>query len=192
MLSPGPLEGIDFEAVETAARRAALQLMARLVEQRCNASRSDLAGPTQPCSCGQPARYKGRVPKTFTTALGPLTLQRAYYHCAACGHGFYPRDRALHLDGSPLSPAATRMVGSTAAQLSFAAASDLLGELAGLCLPTKQVERSAKALSAAIAADERAVLAPEPARAATAYLGMDGTGVPTPGSSGSRRPAPAR
>ena len=44
------------------------------------------------------------------------------------------------------------------------------------CVPT--IERTAKGLGAAIAADERAGIAPEPCRAPTVYLGMDGTGVP--------------
>lgn len=70
------------------------------------------------------------------------------------------------------------MIGSTAAQVSFAAASALWDELGGLRVPVKQVERAAGTLGAAIAADERKGIEPEPARAPTVYLGMDGTGVP--------------
>ena len=89
------------------------------------------------CVCGRPARYTGRRPKTFTTVLGPLTLDRAYYHCDTCGAGMCPRDRALGLHDSALSPGATRMVGLAAADFSFAAASDLLWELAGVRIDTK-------------------------------------------------------
>jgi len=153
---------------------------ARCLAQHLNADTSDEAGVSLPCPCGQPARYAGRHPKTFTTALGPLTLSRAYYHCPACQRGFCPRDRVLGLDGASLSPAVTRMVGTAAALVSFAESSELLGTLAGLPVPTKQVERTAEALGQAIAADERQHI--EPAAAAeiapTLYLGMDGTGVP--------------
>jgi hypothetical protein len=81
-----------------AARRQALRLAARALEQRLNADVSDYAGPELPCSCGQPAQYRGRHEKTFESVLGPLRLERAYYRCAPCEGGFCPRDRALRLD----------------------------------------------------------------------------------------------
>ena len=152
--------------------------MGRLLAQRLNADRSDLEGSTRRCGCGQQARVNGYRSKTFRTALGPLTLERAYYHCGACGQGSHPRDAALGLDGRSVSPELERMIGSVAAQVSFARSSELLRELAGLHVPTTQVEHVAKALGKAIAADDRQVVASEPARAPTAYLGMDGTGVP--------------
>ncbi len=108
---------------------------------------SHLASPTElPCACGADARNVGRRPRTFTTALGPLTLERAWYHCSSCAHGFSPRDRALALDGTSLSPAVTRMVGVTAAELSFEKSSTILRELAGLEVIPRQVERHAEAL----------------------------------------------
>ena len=57
--------------------------------------------------------------KTVESVLGPLPLERACYHCAACAAGFCPRDRALGLDGTSLSPAVTRMVGIVGAMVSF-------------------------------------------------------------------------
>ena len=148
------------------------------MEGRLNADRSDQARPVAPCRCGAEARYAGRRPKTFQTALGEITLQRAYFHCPRCQGGFCPRDLALGLQASSLSPAVLRMVGLTAAMVSFAETSELLAELAGVAVDAKQAERSAEALGREIAADERAVVEGEPAGAATLYLGMDGTGVP--------------
>ena len=69
------------------------------------------------------------------------------------------------------------MEGLAAVDFSFAAASDLLWELAGVRVETKQVERTAEALGRAVAADERDGVAPAPAAAPTMYLGLDGTGV---------------
>ena len=152
--------------------------MGRFVERHFNASRSDLDGTTRPCACGGTATYKGRRAKTFHTALGPLALQRAYYHCAACNQGCYPRDDALGLRGRTVSPGLERMIGTAATDVSFGRARALLEELAGVRVSTSQVERTAKGLGAAIAADERAGIAPEPCPAPTVYLGMDGTGVP--------------
>ena len=178
LVGPGAADGLDFEALEQAARRQALSVAARAVEGRLNADRSDYGGSTVACACGQPARYRGRRPKTFTTVLGPLTLERAYYHCDACRAGVCPRDQALGLHETSLSPATTRMVGQAAASVSFAEASALLGELAGVRVETKQVERTAEALGRQIAADERDVVEPAPPAAPTVYVGLDGTGVP--------------
>jgi hypothetical protein len=115
------------------------------------------------------------------SALGLLALSRAYYHCAACEKGFCPRDRALGLQDGSLSPGVLRMVGQVGAMVSFEEGHELLAELAGVEVPTKQVERAAEALGREVAEDERRVVEPPPSDepvAPTLYLGMDGTGVP--------------
>jgi hypothetical protein len=178
LVGSGAVDEWDLEAVETAARREALRVAARAVEGRLNADTSDDVGPTTPCRCGESARYAGRRPKTFTSVLGALTLERAYYHCEPCETGFCPRDRALGLEGASLSPGVQRMVGLVGAMVSFEEGHELLHELGGVEVPTKQVERVAEALGREIAQDERNVVEPSPPSAPTMYLGMDGTGVP--------------
>ena len=130
------------------------------------------------CACDGEARYAGRRSKVFTTALGPLTLERAWYHCERCHNGFSPRDRALGMQDTFLSPAALRMLGIAAARTSFDGSSALLRELAGLTVAPKTVERHAEALGLDIASDECHLIEPEPCGAPTLYLGLDGTGVP--------------
>lgn len=177
-MGDGALDGLDFEAIEIAARRRALQVLARAVERRLNANTSDYGRPTFPCSCGKVAHYSGRRSTTFQTALGEMTLERAYYHCAACQGGFCPRDRALGIKDSSLSPAVTRMVGLAAAMVSFQEPDELTRELAGVSVGAKQVERTAEALGREIAKDERMVVEPSSPCAPIICLGMDGTGVP--------------
>jgi len=166
--------------VETAARRRALEVAARAVAQRLNADHSDHAGAQLPCTrCGLPARYAGRRDKQVTSVLGELRLERAYYYCEACRAGFCPRDAVLGVpEGASLSPGVTRMIGQVGAMVSFTEGHELLRELAGVDVPTKQVERTAEALGREIAADERRRVEPELPAAPTMYLGMDGTGVP--------------
>jgi PAS domain-containing protein len=160
-------------------REHALRVAARELERRLNRDHSDHCGPSLPCACGQQARYAGRHAKGFQTVLGLVTLARAYYHCAGCGQGWCPRDRALGLGVSMLSPGVTRMVGLVAARVSFAESSELLAELAGLRVEAKHVERAAEALGREVAADERHVVVPAAAPSApTLYLGVDGTGIP--------------
>jgi len=164
-----------------AARRMAMRVAARVVAQRLNSDTSDHAGPTLPCTCGQPARYAGRHGKNFESVLGSLRLERAYYHCELCEEGFCPRDRALGLEGGSLSPGVLRMAGLVGAMVSFEEGHELLHELAGVNVPTKHVERAAEALGREIAEDEKLVAEPPRANEAlapTLYLGMDGTGVP--------------
>ena len=181
LVGDNAVDNWDLEAIETAARRKAMSVAARAVERLINVDTSDHVSPTVPCACGQPAQYVGRHSKTFESVLGPLTLDRASYHCAACGKGFCPRDQALGLQGGSLSPGVLRMVGQVGAMVSFEEGHELLRELAGVDVSTKHVERAAEALGRAIAEDEKNVLEPPPVDepvAPTLYLGMDGTGVP--------------
>lgn len=182
LVGAGAVDEWDLEGIEMVARRKAMRVAARAVEERLNAETRDHTGPTVPCACGEPARYAGRRPKTFESVLGPLTLERAYYHCGACGAGLCPRDRALGLEGGSLSPGVLRMVGRVGAMVSFEEGNELLGELAGVYVSTKHVERAAEALGREIARDERSAAESSPPTdepvAPTLYLGLDGTGVP--------------
>ena len=153
-------------------------MAARAIEQRLNTDHTDHGGATSPCACGRAARYAGRRAKTITSVLGPLTIERAYYHCAHCDTGACPRDQTLGVADTMLSPGVTRMVGVVGALVSFVEGHDLLHELAGVDVPATQVERTAEALGRAIAADEHDVVAPDPPAAPTMYLGVDGTGIP--------------
>ena len=189
LIGDGVTDDIDMEAVETAAKRTMMEIGARAVAKRFNADRSDHVGPSIACtSCGGEAHYMGRRPKTFTTALGEVRLERAYYHCNVCNAGICPRDRALGMEKTSLSPATIRMVGFAASECSFATASGMMKELAGLKIDPKMVERAAEALGAEIAEDERQRVEVEPPSGPTMYVGMDGTGVPARPSEREGRP----
>lgn len=163
-----------------AARRQALRLAARAIEQRLNADLSDAMGSRVGCRWGAEARYAGRRTKQVESVLGPLRLERAYYHCSGCGHGVFPRDRHLGIENTSLSPALTRMTATVGAMVSFQEGSELLRELAGVAVNAKQIERTAEALGEEIAEDERSHTEPSDALPLpqTLYLGIDGTGIP--------------
>ena len=138
---------------------------------------------------GHEAVFAGYRDKSFNTVLGPLvTVTRAWYHCAACGHGLAPRDAELGVAGQSMSPGLAAMNDRAAAAVPFTQAARLLEELAGAGLTAKRVERAAEASGAAVAAAgrERARLtaarklvplppAPLPDKL---YAAIDGTGVP--------------
>ena len=176
-----PVKEWDFEAIEVAARGKALHIAALAITRRLNSDQSDYQGPNLPCPrCGGPSRYAGRRQKSFLTVLGEMRLTRAYYHCRRCATGFCPRDQALGFQAGCLSPHVLRMVGVVGGRVSFQEGHQLLWELAGIHVATKQIERQAEQLGSEILNDERSVVeadcnGPLPP---TLYLGMDGTGVP--------------
>jgi hypothetical protein len=140
------------------------------------------------CGRGHDAVFAGYREKVIDTVLGPVTVRRAWYHCARCGHGLAPRDTELGVAGASMSPGLRAMSDKAAAAVPFAQAAGLLEDLAGLRLTVKRVERAAEASGSALAAASRAAagliarrkLAPLPPDPLPdkLYIVIDGTGVP--------------
>ena len=145
-------------------------------------------GPRVPCGSGHEARFAGYRDKSFDTVLGLVTVTRAWYHCAACGHGLAPRDAELGVTGTSMSPGLVAMNDLAAAAGPFAGAARLLEEIGGVRLTAKRVERAAEASGAAVASAgrERALLTaarklvplPPSPLPDKLYAAIDGTGVP--------------
>ena len=145
-------------------------------------------GPRAACGQGHQAEFTGYRDKVIDTVLGPVTLTRAWYHCADCKHGLAPRDAELGVAGQSMSPGLAAMTDLAAADGPFAKASRMLQTMAGVHLTAKRVERAAEAsgTAAAAAARDRAAAitartlvplppAPLPDKL---YACIDGTGVP--------------
>ncbi len=145
-------------------------------------------GPRVPCGQGHEAEFVAYRAKVIDTVLGAVTLTRAWYHCAACGHGVAPRDAELGVAGASLSPGLAAMNDQAAAAGPFAGGARLLEDLAGVRLTVKRVERAAEASGAARAAALRDRAAHITARKLVPlppsplpdklYAAIDGTGVP--------------
>jgi hypothetical protein len=140
------------------------------------------------CGSGHRAEFVSYRDKVIDTVLGPVTLTRAWYHCAACGHGLAPRDAELGVAGASLSPGLAAMTDLAAADGPFAKASRMLETMAGVRLTAKRVERAAEASGAAkaeadqgrakvITARKLVPLPPDPLPDKL-YAVIDGTGVP--------------
>ena len=145
-------------------------------------------GPRVPCGRGHEAALEGYRDKSFDTVPGLVTVTRAWYHCAACGHGLAPRDAELGVAGETMSPGLAAMNDLAAAAGPFAGAARLLEELAGVRLTAKRVERAAEASGTAVAGAGRDRAALITARKVVPlppsplpdklYAAIDGTGVP--------------
>lgn len=168
-------------AMRSALHRAGAAALSRLLSM-------DGGHPAQlDCACGQTARYHDRRPKHLLTVLGPLQIERAYYHCAHCRQGHSPCDRELDVEGTECSPGVRRMLAVVGSEASFEQGRAQLELLAGLDVTTKAVERHAEAIGADIAAREQAAMHRAnqlelPAVCAPAvpliYIEMDGAAVP--------------
>jgi hypothetical protein len=145
---------VGLEAAETVIRAGMLKLGGGMLGQLLAADPGH-RGPRVPCGQGHEAEFTDYRDKTFDTVLGPVTLNRAWYHCAACQHGFAPRDTELGIAGTSLSPGLAAMNDMAAAAGPFAKAAGLLEHLAGVALTVKRVERAAEASGAAQAAAVR-------------------------------------
>ena len=145
-------------------------------------------GPRIPCGQGHEAEFVSYRDKTFDTVLGPVTVSRAWYHCAPCEHGSAPRDAELGVAGASMSPGLTAMNDQAAAAAPFAKASGLLECLAGVRLTVKRVERAAEASGiaqqaadrdrAALITTRKLVPLPPSPLPDKLYGAIDGTGVP--------------
>jgi hypothetical protein len=145
-------------------------------------------GARVPCGRGHEAVFVSYRDKVIDTVLGPVTLTRAWYHCAECGHGLAPRDAELGVAGASISPGLAAMNDRAAAAVPFAQAAVLLEELAGVRLTVKRAERAAEASGAAVAeagrerarltAARKLVPLPPSPLPDKLYAVIDGTGVP--------------
>lgn len=84
------------------------------------------------------------------TALGGLSLRRAYFTCAACGLGASPRDQRLGIDGL-LSRQARRLVCWAGGRMAFAQAAEALEQLGGWTVSDETIRQACQAEAAAIA-----------------------------------------
>jgi hypothetical protein len=176
-----------MEAAEQVIRAGLLKLGGTMLGELLAADNGH-RGPRVPCGQGHEAMFVSYRDKSFDTALGLVTVARAWYHCAAFGHGLAPRDAELGVAGASLSPGLAAMNDIAAAAVPFAQAAGLLEDLAGVRLTAKRAERAAEDSGAAVAAAGRdrarliaarklAPLPPSPL-ADKLYAAIDGTGVP--------------
>jgi hypothetical protein len=119
MLGSGAALGVLEQAMRAALSAAGAALLQAVLDEQDDG----YCGPHAACGCGGQAVHAGSRPKTITTVLGPVTLRRAWYHCAACKRGSAPRDRQPGLlPGGTLSPGLAEMTALAGAEVSFARA----------------------------------------------------------------------
>jgi hypothetical protein len=145
--------------------------------------------------CHDAARFKGYRHKGLHSVLGPLTIERAYYHCPHCHQGHCPGDDAFGLDQGDLTAGAAELTSLAGALDSFArAAGVILPKMSGLAIAESTVERTTEAIGGELGQAVEAKVVFGEARAwdwhrdaqgmTCAYVALDLTGVAKQGPGG--------
>jgi len=144
---------------------------------------------TTRCGCGQHADYQRQRPAQVRTVLGPITIRRAYYRCAACHQGLAPLDRHLGYCAGSTSAGLDEVLALLGATTdSFASASALLEKLTLVHICPNVVRAVTETLGQVLQAKEQQVVQaawaqgtvpPAIATPARLYVSMDGVLVHT-------------
>lgn len=98
-----PAEAITLAEIEQVVMRAGEAFKAGLTQTLVEVSAERPPAPEPVCpACGKPMRYKGHKPKRVVTETGEVTVERAYYHCAACQQGLFPPGCTVGVERQPL------------------------------------------------------------------------------------------
>ena len=132
---------VDLEASEMAIRASSHQMGGRLLEQLLHADGGGYRGAHTQCSKGHRAEFIEYRDKQLLTALSPVKVKRAYYHCEECNRGVIPKDHNLDIVDTSFSPGVRRMMGQVGGKEPFEEGRRDLENLAGVWVKTKAVER---------------------------------------------------
>lgn len=190
----------DLEAWEMGLRDRMHGVGAVLLEQLLNGDGKGYEGSRPSCPQGHTAVFVEHRSKQVLTVLGPVEVQRAYYHCPTCQAGRIPRDEVLDIVGSSFSPGVRRMMSRVGSKESFQNGRQDLKELASLEVTAKQVERVSEQLgqqaqswqapTCGLGGSDKVVKLKSIPKL---YIAYDGTGVPvvareTEGRAGKQSP----
>ena len=129
--------------------------------------------------CGREMKRRRRkVPKTFLTRVGEVTLRRSCCYCRRCGESRVPLDERLGLEGTSMSPGAERMDAEPAVEVPCRKAESLLRQLSGLSVGRSRLWEKAVGLGEDAARFELEEAAPADEAPNRIYVSADGTGVP--------------
>jgi hypothetical protein len=95
--------------------------------------------------CHHAAEFKGYRAKTITSLMGPIRIERAYYHCAHCHTGIVPWDDILRLGQHEFTPGAEEVVSLAGCVESFTQAQNvLLSRMTGIVSSESTIQRTSE------------------------------------------------
>jgi hypothetical protein len=177
-------ETVTLYEIEKGFRDAALRGGSILFTQFL----SDIKDIAPVCTdCVKEMKNLGSRSKNIVSLLGEGSFTRNYYGCV-CGKHSLPKDELLGIENTSYTPGIRRVVSQLAACDSFEQSSKTLYEVCGIYVCSKDTERIAEAVGAAIEAEKLLQIekafslceAPPPAKPPipVMYIEYDGTGIP--------------
>ncbi len=187
MATQGVVTGSDLTAVEATVAPLMQQIGAKVVEVVLGGQKLGYTGSSRPCACGERQRFVSHRTKAVLTTMGVVQLERAYYHCPACGEASIPHDEQAGLDAGGLSVALAQRAAMLGVHVPFGLASQMLEHLTAQRVPDRTIERLVPRVGAVAVAQEAqhaeqmatwnappADLLPDTERPKTVYVAVDG------------------
>ncbi len=144
-----------------------------------------------PCpQCGRAGAARAVVSRTVDTLVGVVEVDRPYFYCVPCAHGFFPLDAALGLAEGHKQFDLQRAAAKLTAEVPYETARELFAELTGVPLGTERLHTLTNAVAEGLGvldvAPSRGELAAQIAAVAVGrrhrpilVLAIDGALVPT-------------
>lgn len=121
----------DFGELERLVGQMMREAGARAMELHLAGKKLGYEGCRRPCPCGRWQKFVTHRPRTLATVLGAVCYQRAYYHCARCGKGCCPYDRACGLCSAQVSEDLAQGASLLAVHDPFSPCAPILRRLTG-------------------------------------------------------------
>ena len=148
---------VEQEAL-TAMRAAMPGLLGAVLRASTSSLQPGGVGRTAPCPrCARRIPLAEWRPRTLTTVCGALTVERPWYHCRTCRHGWSPSDTTWDLaPRARVSAGLADWLVDLGASTTFADAQRELGKLSGLQVSAETIRQYTERRGAAIETAEEA------------------------------------
>lgn len=144
--------------IEQTVREAAMRIGARAVELRLAEQPLGYEGSSRACDnpkCKHNQRFVEHRPRTLSTLMGQITIERAYYHCPKCGSSCFPYDQRIGLGSEQMSVGLARAATMLSVLDPFIPAATILHEITGQRLGDRTIHRVARKVGKAASERER-------------------------------------
>ena len=159
-----------------------------LLEQRYEAEQGQRSAPCP--QCGRPVTARAVVSRRVSTLVGEVEVDRPYFYCVPCGHGFTPLDASLGLAEGRKQFDLQRAAAKLTAEVPYETARELFAELTGIQMGTERLHTLTNAVAEGLGvldvAPTRSEIAQQIATVAAGrrqrpilVLAIDGAQVPT-------------
>ncbi len=120
-------------------------LTTALLEQRYGAEHAQRSAPCP--QCGRLVAARAVVSRTVETLVGEVEVNRPYFYCVPCGHGFTPLDTAWGLAEGRKQFDLQRAAAKLTAEVPYETARELFAELTGMPLGTERLHTLTNAVA---------------------------------------------